>query len=273
LDLIFDLCDGWFGYAETSLIIIRGGIIMKKSFRFHRPVVINVFIATVVLLLCSSLQAKTPVTDHPLVTGEIPRPAMIWVYAFASSPTDIPANSVLAPLKEGAAPLTASEISTGVALGTEMATELVQQINAMGLMAQVADANSMPAVNDIVLRGYFISMTKGSDKKRFIIGCSSGAAELKVAMEGFEVTDSGVKPLGSGTADAGKGGYSPGAGIGLLSFAATKNPLGLIISTGVKLHDKKTGKDAVSGKSRDDVKAIAKVLKKRFEAQGWLVSQ
>ena len=43
------------------------------------------------------IEAGTKVTDQDeMVTGKIPKPAHIWIYDFAPTPSDIPPESALA---------------------------------------------------------------------------------------------------------------------------------------------------------------------------------
>jgi len=56
----------------------------------------------------------------------------------------------------------------------------------------------------------------------------------------------------------------------LVVALATKNPLGLIVSTGVKLHGEETGSSTIHGKAKDVAKEIADQLRPRFEQQGWI---
>ena len=228
---------------------------------------LSCLIAMVAALGCAS----TKVTDRqPLVSGPLPRPATIWVYDFAATPADIPAESALAgKFPEGAMAQTPEHIATGRELGAELALELIEQIRGMGMTAEHALPETATQVNDIVLRGYLISFDEGSEKKRVGIGLGAGASDLKAAVEGFQVTAQGRRKLGSGSTDAG-GGKSPGMVVGAATLVATHNPLGLIVSTGVKIHEEKTGSSKVEGRAKQTAKEIAEVLKKRFQQEGWI---
>jgi hypothetical protein len=228
-----------------------------------------------VLYLCALLVitgcASTKITSrNELVTGQLPRPAHIWVYDFAATPADVPAESALAgQYSEHSTPQTAEEIATGRKLGAEIASELVKEIRGMGMPAEVAGSGTTPQINDIVIRGYLISFNKGSAAKRIMIGFGSGASDLKVAAEGFQMTAQGLRKVGSGTLDAG-GGKAPGADVGVLGLIATHNPAGLIISSGAKVYEQESGKSTVEGRAKQAAKEIADVLKKRFQEQGWI---
>jgi hypothetical protein len=234
--------------------------------KFRNQVVLGLF-----ALLFIAGCASTRVTDRDQVmTGEIPRPNTIWVYDFAATPDDVPAVSALAGQHdEYSTPQTAEQIATGRKLGAEIATQLVEQINAMGMYAAVAGPETRPEINDIVIHGYLLSVVQGSETKRVMIGFSSGESELKVAAEGFEVTAHGLRKLGSGSTDA-TGAKTPGTAVGILALVATHNPAGLIISTGMKAYGEETGSSGIEGRAKQTAREIADVLKKRFKQEGWI---
>ena len=215
--------------------------------------------------------ASTKITDREqLVTGKIARPATIWVYDFVATPADVPANSALAGEKDlDDTPQTADQIAEGKKLGAQIATEMVAQINSLGMSAAQASTDSKPKVNDLVIRGYLLSVQEGSAAKRVAIGFGSGAAELHTLVEGFQVTVTGERKLGSGTVAA-DGGKSPGAVLGVAVFLATKNPAGLIISGGMHVYGEASGSSTVEGRAKSTAKEITDVLKQRFQQQGWI---
>jgi len=239
----------------------------RSALRRTLAIIVTALFAMFVVVGCAS----TKVTDREeLVTGQLPRPAHIWVYDFAATPAEVPADSALAGnYSEHGTPQTAEHIATGRKLGALVATELVEQIRGMGMPAEHAVTGSTPQINDIVIRGYLVSFDEGDAKKRIAIGFGSGASDLKVAVEGFQVTARGLRKLGGGSSDAG-GGKAPGAAMGAVALVATHNPLGLIVGTGVKVHGEKSGSSTVEGRAKQEAKEIADQLKKRFQEQGWI---
>ncbi|TME71006.1 MAG: DUF4410 domain-containing protein [Chloroflexi bacterium] len=202
--------------------------------------------------------------------SQLPRPGHIWVYDFAATAADVPAYSTLAgQASEGATPQIAEQIATGRQLGAEIGSQLVEQIRSMGLPAARAVAGTTPQVNDIVIRGYLISVNEGSAAERLAIGFGSGASELRTAVEGYQMTAQGLRKLGSGTVDSG-GGKTPGAALGVVGLVATGNPAGLIVSTGMKVYGEASGSSKVEGRAKQTAKEIADVLKQRFEQEGWI---
>ena len=192
------------------------------------------------------------------------------MYDFVATAPDLPADSVLADRhSEHQIPQTAEEIETGRKVGAEISKQLVEQIRLMGMPAERASKGTTMQINDIMIRGYLITVEEGSKAKRLSIGFGSGGSELKVAAEGFQKTAQGLRKLGAGVAES-EGGKSPGAGVGLGVLAATNNPVGLMVSSGVKVYGEVSGNAKIEGRVEQIVEEIAKILKTRFEEQGWI---
>ncbi len=236
--------------------------------RLHTlPVTLLALLALALFTGCAS----TKVTNSErLVTGPLPRPNTIWIYDFVANAADLPSDSALAGEKDvDTTPLTPEEVAAGRQLGAAIATELVAQIQAMGLPAAQASATTKPQVNDIVIRGYLLSVKAGSAAKRIVIGFGSGSSELRTMVEGFQMTATGLRKLGVGTVEAG-GNKTPGSALGVATFLATANPAGLIISAGSKAYGEASGSDKLEGRGKATAKEISDVLKKRFQEQGWI---
>ncbi len=225
-------------------------------------------------LLIPGVYASTKITDQDeIAAGGIPKPAHVWVYDFFATASDIPAESALAgQLSDNDPPQTAAQISAGRKLGADIGAELIKQFQAMGLQAGRATAETELQINDVVIQGYLVSEVGGSQKKRVMIGFGTGESELKAVVEGFQNTAGGLRVLGSAKTDSTEGiaGKTPGMAVGVLSTIATHNPLGLIVSTGVKTHEERSGGGKLEGRATDTGKKIADMLKKRFQELGWI---
>jgi hypothetical protein len=154
-------------------------------------------------------------------------------------------------------------------LGDQIATELTAQINDMGMNAKQASPQTKPAINDIVIRGYLLSVEEGSGAMRVMVGFGAGKSELSTLVEGYQETAHGLRKLGSGNVAAG-GNKSPGMILGVATFLATKNPAGLIINGGMQAYGAASGNNGVAGRAKATAKEIAGVLKQRFQEQGWI---
>ncbi|MCZ6772893.1 MAG: DUF4410 domain-containing protein [Proteobacteria bacterium] len=223
----------------------------------------------VVILIAGCASSK--VTDSQrLVTERIPRPDHILVYDFAATHDDVPADSALASHSSvRRTPQAAEHIATGRRVGAKIAKELVAEIRKMGMPAEWASNRSTPQINDIVIRGYLLSVDEGSAMKRMTIGFGSGTSHLSVAVEGYQMTARGLRKLGSGKVESG-GGKAPGGAVPLAVALATGNPLGLIVSTGLKVYGEKTGSAKIEGRAKQTAKKIADLLRTRFKEEGWI---
>ena len=224
-------------------------------------------LALVVAVGCASTKS----TSHPQAVDEkLPRPGHIWVYDFAATSAEIPADSALAGQHaEHPLPQTPEHIATGRKVGAELAMALVEEIRAMGMPGARASSGTKPEINDLVIRGYLLSFDEGSATERVAIGFGSGGSELAVAAEGFLVTAHGLRKLGSGTTESG-GSKTPGSAVGVAGLIATHNPVGLIVGTGAKAYGEYSGSAKVEGREKATAKEIADHLKPRFQQQGWI---
>ncbi len=237
-------------------------VILKTS-----PAVVGGLFALALFAGCAS----TKVSDRQRVNfGVLPKPNQILIYDFGATPADIPADSSLAGQTSApTTPPTSEQVALGRQLGDQIAAELVADIKQMGLPAVQVSGAATPNVNDIVIRGYLISVDKGSAAKRMTIGFGSGGSELTTYVEGYQMTASGLKKLGSGTVGA-KGAKGPGAALGAAGWLVTGNPIGLVVGGGMKIYGEASGKATVEGRAKQTAKEIADVLHERFLEQGWV---
>jgi hypothetical protein len=214
--------------------------------------------------------ASTKVTSHQPYTGEqLARPDRILVYDFAATPTDAPADSTVAAQAAGPAPQTAEEIEVSRELGAEVAKQLAADLRGMGLPAVQVEGQPPPRVDDIVIKGQFVSLVEGSTSRRVLFGFGSGAAELRTAVEGYQMTPQGLRRLASAETDS-AGGKTPGLLVPLAVAAATANPLGLIVVGAAKVYGEESGRSTIEGGAKRTADEIAARVKVAAEKQGWI---
>lgn len=214
--------------------------------------------------------ATTDVTSRQEYRGEqLARPDRIIVHNFAPTPGDMPAWAASGQYRLPSTSQTADDIDVGRKLGAEVARELVAKIQNMGLTAEQAGDRMSPRIGDIVIIGYFEAVDPGSAVERMAIGFGSGAAELRTLVQGYLMTNQGLRRLGSGEVDA-EGGKSPGAAAPLAVAVATGNPIGLIVSTAVKASGEASGKSTIEGSAKRTAELIAEQLQVKFKEQGWI---
>jgi hypothetical protein len=214
--------------------------------------------------------ASTKVSDREiLVTEKVPRPDRILIYDFAATPDDVPADSSLAAAAGASTPQTPEQIETGRRIGAAIAAQVADKVSRMGLPAERASSQSTPQINDIVIRGYLLSVREGSTARRVAIGFGAGASQLSVAVEGYQMTAQGLRRVGSGTGTSG-GSKTPGAAAPTGVALATANPIGLVVVTGIKGYGEVSGTSRIEGRAEKIAQEIAKQMEPRFRDQGWI---
>lgn len=215
--------------------------------------------------------ASTKVSNRQiLVTDKLPKPGHVWVYHFVATPEELPPDSELAG--QVAAPATnptPEMVELGRELGTEIAKQLVEEIRAMGLNCDLAIPETKPQVNDIVIRGYLVSVEQGSTSKRVTIGFGTGGSELTTSVEGFQMTGTGLRKLGQGTLGA-AGAKGPGMALGGAAWLITGSPIGLIAQGGLHVYGEASGSSKVEGRAKQAAKEIGEIIKTRCREQGWI---
>jgi hypothetical protein len=231
----------------------------------------HVLTTLLLVLFLASACASTKVSERETYSaGKLPRPAQIIVYDFVTTPDGVaPDSALVGQTSAPAAPPAAEQVELEKQLGMQIAEELAANIRAMGLSAVRATPRTVAQVNDILIRGYLLSVEEGSQMKRVTLGFGSGASELKTLVEGYQMTASGPRKLGQGAVDAG-GGKMPGGALGVAALLLTHNPLGLAVQAGVQGYGEYTGSAKIQGRAKQAAQEIAEQLKVRFKEEGWV---
>ncbi len=195
------------------------------------------YLATVTVLtlinIITGCAGTSVVARRTYAEGEhVAKPGRIIIYDIAATPGDLPADDpILDFYGKPSKTQTSDEVSLGRKLGNEIAGELEEGIKKLGMPCERAGADQLPpAIGDIVIRGAFMSIEEGSRLKRVLIGFGAGARELKTAVEIYEITPEGRKPLISEEIKA-TGGKMPGMLI-TVAAAVAIGPAGLAVSPG-----------------------------------------
>jgi hypothetical protein len=195
--------------------------------------------------------ASTSVTTSPeaAMYEQLPPPSHIWVYDFT--------------------PTYATHTSLQAEIGREISRGLISRVRQMGLPAEPGSQAADMHINDIVLQGKILRVDEGNAAKRIALGFGSGASELKVQVEGYQVTPQGLRRIGGGTGDAG-GNKTPGAALGAVSALASGSPAGLIVNAGMKVYGEASGSSKIEGRTQQIVDEISERLRMRFQQHGWI---
>jgi hypothetical protein len=236
--------------------------------RYFKIVNISLFVM-VFIAGCSSTKITS---GQILVNKKLPRPGTIWVYDFVAGPTDMQQDaSITEKINDPSnKPLTSKEIQLARQLGKKISEQLVEQINDMGLNAELAISSSMPQINDIVLRGYLYSVEPGNAGKRIFIGFGYGASVLDTLIEGYQMTPDGLRKLSSANMEAAGGTMPGGAVTSIPAFLILGNPIALVIGPAIKGVQEITGGPTIEGRTTNTASKIADKLKVRFQEEGWI---
>jgi hypothetical protein len=211
--------------------------------------------------------ASSEVTQRQELAAQeqIARPGRIIVYDFGTTPSDIPASAAInGYYVQRNTSQTDREIMAGRRLGTLVARKLVSGIHSMGMTAQRAGNRPAPAIGDVVITGQFISVNEGSRGKRVMIGFGAGGAELNVHVEGYLLTKSGPRLLGSRQVTT-SGAKMPGISIPILA----RSPGGLAVNSALKTKGEK-GAEKIEGAAERLADKIAAEVREVFRKKGWI---
>ena len=120
-----------------------------------------------------------------------------------------------------------------------------------------------------MIKGHFVSIDEGSRMKRMLIGFGAGAAELKTFVEGYQVTPSGLRPLGSAEVEAG-GGKMPGILVPVGVGAATNRAATSAAVAGGANVVQEIGPESMSNMAKLTAEEIASLLSEAFKKRGWI---
>lgn len=223
-------------------------------------------LALAVLAGCASAKMTS---THPYAGAQLARPDRILVDDFGATAGDVPGDSALAAEPTDAMPQTAQEAALGQKLGAEVAKQLALDLRDMGLPGVQAAGQAPAQPGDLVVKGFFYGVDQGSAAKRVLIGFGSGAADLRTAVEVYQATPDGLRSLAGGTTDSGSG-KTPGMVAPLAVFAATANPIGLVVVGGIKAYGQLSGRTTIEGDAKRTADEIAARFRQGAERQGWI---
>jgi hypothetical protein len=228
---------------------------------------IKILIVALFLVGCAS--ANVAERSSPSAGQYLAKPGRIIVYDINATPSDVPPTAAITGhyVRRNVAQ-TPAQIVAGRKLGAIVAKELVREIIRMGMPAERA-GGAPPNVGNLVLSGVFIVVDEGNRAKRMTVGFGHGAGKLQTLVEGYQVTPTGLRPLGSARIKA-RGGKMPGVLAPLAVGAATDNIGTSLIVAGAMNVAQELGPEKMSSLGKKTAGAIAKVLRDVFRKRGWI---
>lgn len=225
--------------------------------------------ATAILLLAASCASSGVVQRQSTVAGEaLTRPERVVVYDFAGTPGDLPPDSVIARYtQQRTVPQTPQQVALGRRLDRLVAENLLRELNGAEIPAQ--SAASAPRIGDGVIRGEFIAASEGSRLTRVLIGFGAGAAELKTLAEAYQVTPTGLRPLGSAQIDA-AGAKLPGMLVPVGIGASVGSVAASAAVSGASNVVQEVGPETIEAAARRTAREIAGLIVDAYRQRGWL---
>ena len=221
-----------------------------------------------IVLLAACASSTVAQRESTPLADEVARPERVVVYDFVGTGDDLPADSAIARYYEQrTTPQTQAEIDLGRKLGRLVAQNLVNELNSAGIPAQHAISAPQPRIGDGVIRGEFISVKEGSRTKRVLIGFGAGAGELKTLAEAYQVTDAGLRPVGSTQVDT-AGGKLPGMLVPIGIGAGSAMTTAAVSGTSNVMQER--GPEAISAAAQRTAKELAKMIIDAYRKRGWL---
>lgn len=198
------------------------------------------------------------------------RPGLVIVYDFAGTREDLPPDSVIARYyQQRSVPQTRKEVELGRQLGRQVAQNLVTELNKAGITARRVASAPIPRIGDAVIRGEFIVANEGSRLTRVLIGFGAGKAELKTLAEAYQVTATGVRPLGSAQIEA-AGGKLPGMLVPVGIGAGVGSVVTSAAISGASNLAQEVGPETIEAAAQRTAKQIAKAIVDAYKKRGWL---
>ena len=191
------------------------------------------------------------------------QPGHVLVYDFAAISEDVSVGAPLAARLANRPSLSPEQVALERQLGADMSAQLIKAIQTMGLPAQRAVPGTAAQINDVVIRGYLISVHDTNSVKRFTVGLDPGASEFAAAVENFQIAPQGFgRSLGTGPGTESERAL-------VAAIGADANPAGHIVSNGMKV-ERESNRSKIEAWAKQSVVEIADRLKTRFQEKGWI---
>ena len=239
---------------------------MKLSKNF--PVVF--FVALITTTIVSGCASSEMSTKRNLAEKPLSKPGRILVYDFVASADQIDDGSVISPyVQQRTTPQTIEQKALGLKLGDLVAGHLVKDILALGMPAERENSLRPARVGDLIIKGEFFSIVKGSRMKRMLIGFGVGANELKTHVVAYQVTATGLHRLGDAEFKA-AGGKMPGMAVPLIG-AAIGGSLAVTAAVSGGLNTaQEINPESMEGAAKRTADEITKELSRVFARNGWI---
>ncbi|CAB3784339.1 DUF4410 domain-containing protein [Paraburkholderia fynbosensis] len=204
------------------------------------------------------------------------RPDTIYVYTFDADPDQVKLDSgMLQKLKTrlSGSSDAQKQVADADAVREQVASEIVQQLQSMGLHAVRSDAPAPADQNVLLVQGSFDTIDSGNRRRRTMIGLGAGKSQVSSTVQILYKPAGGAPRLVqrfNADADSGKApGVAETAGVG-----AAAGSIATTAAVGGGLHAVSESKRAgLSADAKRLADAVVKQIAQIGESGGWMSTQ
>lgn len=241
------------------------------SGRHGVPNVVFIALALIAMAAC----ARTSVENFNEPVDVLPRPELVVVHDFAVTPGDVALDGAVGQrliqvVRE--TPASEQELKIAREVAGIVSTNLVTEINKLGIPTVRAATATPIAGPTLVVDGQFLSVDQGNRMERMVIGFGAGASEVRTLVQIYETTNDGrrfVVDFYTTVKSSLKPGAGPMVGVGKAVVGRAVSSAAVGANVGVASELSQT----VESDAKHTADEIGKVLKKFFAQQGWVAPE
>jgi len=218
------------------------------------------------LLLAGCAGGSTKVGQQYSGAKSLPRPPVVVIYQFAVDADDVVVDTFGQGIGKEASTL--ERVKRGRVFAGQLAVKLVREVAKLGIVTWFATPKTTVPMNAIVVKGQFLTIDEGSKVKRTMIGFGAGAEEVRVRVQVYQMTETGLQRISEAEGEA-HGRKTPGV-LGPAGIAAgTGMVVGVVVAGGMNI------KSEVFDSSMDTtlnnlVEQFTENAARFYKRQGWL---
>jgi len=216
--------------------------------------------------------APTQINTISQYAGPVPKPSNVLVYNFAVSPDEVKLDQGISVRIENLVnktPRTKEEKAVGHAVAEALATNLVKELNAIGVPATRAYGMPSAMGNSVQIEGQFLSIDEGNRTERVVIGLGAGRTVVKTLTQVYDARFGSRMLVDEVDTDA-KSGYKPGMAEMMAVGVLTHHLLVSTLASGALAAGSEAFMAGVDADARRTAQEIVKQLGQFFVAQGWI---
>ncbi len=196
----------------------------------------------------------------------LPRPPVVVIYQFAVDADDIVADTFGGGIGKEASTL--ERVKRGRAFSRELRFKLVKKVAELGISARAGTPKTTVPMNAIVVKGQFLTIDEGSKVKRTMIGFGAGAEEVRVRVQVYQMTETGLQRISEAEGEA-HGRKTPGV-LGPAGIAAgTGMVVGVVVAGGMNIKSEVFG-GCMDTTLNNLVEQFVENAARFYKRQGWL---